>query len=47
MQFRAQVVTRTEPGEESIREVACVERQGLTPARLGLASRAWQEVVVA
>ena len=38
MQFRVQVVTRTEQGEESIREVACVERQELTPASLGLAS---------
>ncbi|HEX5940622.1 MAG TPA: hypothetical protein VFY66_00030 [Anaerolineales bacterium] len=37
MQFRVQVVTRTEQGEESIREVACVERQDLTPASLGLA----------
>jgi hypothetical protein len=37
MQFRVQVVTRTEQGEESIREVACVERQELTPASLGLA----------
>ena len=37
MQFRVQVVTRTEHGEESVREVACVERQELTPASLGLA----------
>jgi hypothetical protein len=32
-----QVVTRTEHGEESRHAVACVERQELTPASLGLA----------
>jgi hypothetical protein len=37
MQFRVQVVTQTEHGEEVVREVACVERQELTPASLGLA----------
>ena len=36
MTFKVQVVTVTESGEEVVREVACVERQELTPASLGL-----------
>lgn len=37
MTFKVQVVTVTESGEEVVRDVACVERQELTPASLGLA----------
>ena len=37
MKWTVQVVTQTEHGEESVRTVACVERQELTPASLGLA----------
>jgi hypothetical protein len=37
MTFKVQVVTRTESGEEVVRDVACVERHELTPASLGLA----------
>jgi hypothetical protein len=37
MKWTVQVVTQTENGEESVRTVACVERQELTPASLGLA----------
>ena len=37
MTFKVQVVTVTESGEEVVRNVACVERQDLTPASLGLA----------
>src|SRR5215470_18321681 len=37
MTFKVQVVTVTESGEEVVRNVACVERQELTPASLGLA----------
>jgi hypothetical protein len=36
MKFRVQVVTVTDEGEESVREVACVERDDLTPASLGV-----------
>ena len=36
MKFKVQVVTLTDDGEESVREVACVEREELTPASLGL-----------
>jgi hypothetical protein len=36
MKFKVQVVTLTDDGEESVREVAYVERDALTPARLGL-----------
>src|SRR5215813_2615059 len=36
MQVKVQVVTFTDDGAESIREVACVERDELTPASLGL-----------
>jgi len=36
MNVTVQVVTRTDDGQESIREVACVEREDLTPATLGL-----------
>src|SRR5262249_19824496 len=37
MTFKVQVVTLTESGEEVVRNVACVERQDLIPASLGLA----------
>jgi hypothetical protein len=54
MQVKVQVVTRRDDGEESLQEVACVERDELTPASLGLSiadSKAIlqgiQEVVVA
>ena len=54
MKVKVQVVTITDNGEESMREVACVERADLTPASLGVAiadSKAIlqgiQEVVVA
>ena len=53
MKVKVQVVTLTDDGEESLREVACVERDELTPASLGLSiadSKAilqgMQEVVV-
>jgi len=53
MKVTVQVVTRSEDGQESIREVACVERADLTPATLGLSLaegktilQAIQEVVV-
>jgi hypothetical protein len=36
MKFKVQVVTLTDDGEESIRDIACVERDELTPASLGL-----------
>ena len=36
MQVKVQVVTLTDDGEESLREVACVKRDELTPASLGL-----------
>ena len=36
MKVKVQVITITDDGEESIREVACVERDELTPASLGL-----------
>src|SRR5215813_5735525 len=54
MQGKVQVVTRRDDGEEALHEVACVERDELTPASLGLSiadSKAIlqgiQEVVVA
>src|SRR6266849_3631902 len=53
MQVKVQVVTLRDDGEESLHEVACVERDELTPASLGLSiadSKAilqgMQEVVV-
>ena len=53
MKVKVQVVTLSDDGEESVREVACVERDELTPASLGLSiadSKAilqgMQEVVV-
>jgi hypothetical protein len=36
MKFKVQVVTLTDDGEESMRGVACVEREELTPANLGV-----------
>ena len=36
MQVKVQVVTLRDDGEESLHEVACVEREELTPASLGL-----------
>src|SRR6266545_6956859 len=36
MQVKGQVVTLRDDGEESLHEVACVERDELTPASLGL-----------
>jgi len=36
MKVTVQVVTQTDDGQEAIREVACVERDDLTPATLGL-----------
>ena len=36
MNFKVQVITVTEDGEESVREVANVEREDLTAASLGL-----------
>jgi hypothetical protein len=53
MKVKVQVVTITDDGEETTRDVACVERQGLTPETLGLSLtegkavlQALQEVVV-
>lgn len=53
MKVTVQVVTRTDDGQEAIHEVACVEREDLTPASLGLSLaegkmvlQAMQEVVV-
>jgi hypothetical protein len=53
MKVKVQVVTITDEGQESMCEVACVERHDLTPATLGLALdegktllQAIQEVVV-
>jgi hypothetical protein len=53
MKVTVQVVTLSEDGQESMREVACVERADLTPATLGLSLaegktilQAIQEVVV-
>ena len=37
MKFKVQIVTLSDDGEEAVREVACVERDELTPASLGLA----------
>jgi hypothetical protein len=36
MQFKVQVVTRLDDGEESLRAVACVERADLSAVSLGL-----------
>jgi hypothetical protein len=36
MKVKVQVVTLTDDGEESLCEVACVKRDELTPASLGL-----------
>ncbi len=54
MKFKVQVVTVTDDGEESLRDVACVERDDLTAASLGLSIahsktilQGLQEVVVA
>ncbi len=54
MKFTVQVVTVTDDGEESLRDVACVERDDLTAASLGLSIahsktilQGLQEVVVA
>jgi hypothetical protein len=54
MQVTVQVVTITDAGQEITHEVACVERQDLTPVTLGLSLaegkavlQALQEVVVA
>ena len=53
MKVKVRVITITDDGEESMREVACVERDELTPASLGLSIadsktilRGIQEVVV-
>ena len=53
MKVTVRVVTRSDDGQESIREVACVERADLTPETLGLSLaegktilQAIQEVVV-
>jgi hypothetical protein len=53
MKVTVQVVTRSDDGQESMREVACVECADLTPATLGLSLaegktilQAIQEVVV-
>src|SRR5947208_15106192 len=53
MKVTVQVVTRSDDGQESLREVACVERADLTPETLGLSLaegktilQAIQEVVV-
>ena len=36
MKFKVQVVTLLDDGEESLREVACIERDELTAVSLGL-----------
>ena len=53
MKVKVQVVTITDDGQETTREIACVERQELTPEALGLSLaegkvvlQALQEVVV-
>jgi hypothetical protein len=53
MKVKVQVITITDDGEESMREVACVVRDALTPANLGVSIaegkamlQAIQEVVV-
>jgi hypothetical protein len=53
MKVKVQVVTITDDGQETTREIACVERQDLTPETFGLALaegkavlQALQEVVV-
>jgi hypothetical protein len=38
MKVKVQVVTLTDDGEESLREVACVQRDEITPASLGLSN---------
>jgi hypothetical protein len=54
MKIKVQVVTITDDGQETTRDIACVERQDLTPETLGLSLaegkavlQALQEVVVA
>jgi hypothetical protein len=53
MKVKVQVVTITDDGQETIKEIACVERQDLTPETFGLSLaegkavlQALQEVVV-
>ena len=53
MKVTVQVVTLTDDGQETTKELACVERQDLTPATFGLSLtegkavlQALQEVVV-
>ena len=53
MKFKVQVVTLSEDGEESIRELACIEREDLSAESLGLSVadskallQSLQEVVV-
>jgi hypothetical protein len=53
MKVKIQVVTISDDGQETTREIACVERQDLTPATFGLSLaegkavlQALQEVVV-
>jgi len=36
MKIKVQVVTITDDGQETIREIVCVERQDLTPETFGL-----------
>jgi hypothetical protein len=36
MKVKVQVVTITDDGQETTREIACVERQDLTPETFGL-----------
>ncbi len=36
MQVKVQVVTITDDGQETMRELACIERDDLTPETLGL-----------
>jgi hypothetical protein len=53
MKVKVQVVTITDDGQETTKEIACVERQALTPETFGLSLaegktvlQALQEVVV-
>ncbi len=52
-EFKVQVVTTRDDGQESIRELACIKREGLTAESLGLSVpdskallQSLQEVVV-
>jgi len=36
MKVKAQMVTITDDGQETIKDIACVERHDLTPETLGL-----------